>query len=324
MLPFFRLFALPSVVLACSLPLPAQDMPVRVEAAHLLERANFVSLPGSMPNHKEEVTFRAYGLDGTTKEGRFNAILADGGQRYEYVYGDFHSIEVFSSDRMLQNDYQPIPPEVFELERLIPLVVGQFDKSDTIHSITLATLFGRPAKCIQFETVNGRTRQSNEICVDVELGTVVRWNVGRELIEDSEFFQFGGIWLPARIRHYIDGKFRMELEQKFTAIDTPVDWAALTPQNPHVHQDCGQYRRPIAQSAPQPPSAGPGPWYNVRLHVIIHPDGHVYDATVLPAGRPDLEHEAVRIVSGWVFSPALCDGKPTYTNTDLVVHFPPQ
>jgi Gram-negative bacterial TonB protein C-terminal len=85
-----------------------------------------------------------------------------------------------------------------------------------------------------------------------------------------------------------------------------------------------EYRRPIIQSAPQPPGAGPGPWFDVQVHAVIGDDGHVYQASVLPEGREDLEKQAIQIVSGWVFSPGLCDGKATLVGAHLVVHFPPK
>jgi hypothetical protein len=326
MLLFFRaLRFLPVFLLACSIHLRAQDMPVRVEAVRLLERANGVSSPAHlMPNHKQEVTFRAYGLDGTTQDGRFSGIYSRDSERYETVFGDYHCITLHFPDRIVQNAYQPPPPEALEVDKLIPLLVGRFDKSDTIHSITPAALFGRRAKCIQFATVNGRTHQSNEICVDEELGTLIRWNVGEDLIENTDYSPFVGILLPAHIRHYINGKLRMEIEQKFSVIDGPTDWAALTPPNPDTVRMCQQYRRPIIQSAPQPASAGAGPWYDVEVHGVIGQDGHVYEAAVLTAGRADLEQQAVQIVSGWVFSPGVCNGKPIPVIANLVVHFPPQ
>jgi hypothetical protein len=51
---------------------------------------------------------------------------------------------------------------------------------------------------------------------------------------------------------------------------------------------------------------------------------NIYEAAVLMAGRTDLEKRAVQIVSGWVFSPGVCNGKPIPVSADLVVHFPPQ
>lgn len=207
---------------------------------------------------------------------------------------------------------------------MIPLLIGRFDKSDTIQSITAATLFGRAAKCIQFETVNGRTHQSNEICVDDELGTLVRWNVGEELIEDTDYFSFQGIWLPAHIRHYINGKLRMEIEQKFSVIEGPIDWATPTPPNATVLTRCSERRRAIAQLTPQPATAGPGPWYDVKVQAVIGTDGRVREAAVLPAGRPDLEQQAIQIVSEWVFIPATCNGRPYIVNANFTVHFLPQ
>jgi TonB family protein len=62
----------------------------------------------------------------------------------------------------------------------------------------------------------------------------------------------------------------------------------------------------------------------VQVHGAIGPDGRVEQATVLSAGRPDLEKRAIEIVSSWVFSAPLCNGKPTIVSADLVVHFAPQ
>ena len=327
MLSFFRALRVITIfllVFAYRMP-RAQDMPVRVEAIRLLERANAVSHPNHfMPNHRFDVTFRAYDLDGSTQDGTANTIISGDIERYEVILGAYHAISIHYPDKIVQNAYVPPPLETLELNSLTPLLIGRFDKSDTIHSIAPATLFGRSAKCIRFETVNGRTHQSNEICVDSELGNLVRWNVGEDLIEDSDFSSSEGILLPTHIRHYINGKLRMEIEQKFSVIDGPIDWAALTPPHPTTLGTCKQYRGPIIQSAPQPDSAGGGPWYDVEVHGVIGNDGRVHEAAVLPAGRADLEKQALQIVSEWVFSPGLCNGKPITVDADLVVHFPPQ
>ena len=326
MFAFLRAVAvLPVILLASTVQMHAQDMPVRVEAVRLMERANEVSLAAHiMPNYKLEGTFRAYGLDGSIQNGTFNTVYSVDSERYEIAFGKYHAISLHFPDRIVQNGYEPPPPETLELSGLTPLIIGRFDGSDTIHSIKPATLFGRRAKCIQFETVNGRTRQSNEICVDEEQGNLIRWNVGEDLVDNTDYSAFEGVLLPGHIRHYINGKLRMEVEQKFSVINGPVDWAALTPPNPATLRQCQQYRGPIIQSAPQPTSAGAGPWYNVQVHGVIGPDGHVSEASVLTNGRPELEQQAVQIVSAWIFSPGVCNGKPVPVAAELVVHFPPQ
>lgn len=322
-LPAVLLF--PLNFLAGASSLLAQDMPIRDEAIRLLERANFVSRPHHlMPNHRIDQTFRAYRLDGSTQEGTGSTIISGDIERYDIVFGSYRAIAIHYPDKIVQNEYQPPPPETLELEALTPLRIGTFDGSDTINSIIPATISGRRAKCIHFDTVNGRTHQSNEICVDDEVGYLLRWHVGEDLIEDSGYVSFEGMWLPTQIRHYIDGKLRMEIEQKFVVIDAPIDWAALTPPNPSTLRACQQYRRPIIQSAPQPTDAGAGPWHDVQVQGVIGEDGHVREVAVLTSGRDDLEKQAIQIVSGWTFSPALCNGKAVPVSADLVVHFPPQ
>jgi TonB family protein len=303
----------------------AQDMPLRVEAVRLLEHANAVSQASQLlPNRKEQVTFRAYGLDGSTKEGALNMIYGRDRYRYEVTIGNYHAVSIHYKDHFAQNGYQLPPPETLELEELIPIRLVRFDASDTIHAITPATIFGRRAQCIQFETVNGRKRSSNEICVYQENGALVRLNLGGDPTENSEFTTFEGVLLPGRIRHYLNGKLRMEVEQKYSVIAEPIDWDALAvPDAVEFHQ-CAQYRRAIIQSAPQPAAAGPGPWYDVRVHAAITEEGRVVEAEVLPAGKPELEQQAIQIVSGWTFLPSTCDGKPHPVPADLTVHFPPQ
>jgi len=302
----------------------AQDIAVRTEAERLLERASGVSHPVHAVHVKSEVRFRTYAPDGSTRDGRLDSIHAGDIERYEMVLGDFHAIAIHYPDRIVQDSGESEPPEFTEVDKLTPLLIGRFDMSDTINSINPATISGRAAKCIRFETVVGRTHQSNEICVDDELGMLLRWNVGEDLIEDTDYSSFEGVLLPAHIRHYIDGKLRMEIEQNFSVMKDPIDWAALTPPDAITLRSCHPYHAPVRQSTPQPANAGPGPWYDVRVEAVIGPDGHVYQAKVLPGGREDLEKQATQIVSGWVFSPGLCGGKPTTVSADLVVHFPPQ
>ena len=320
-----QVFSLALLIAAFVTPTRAQDMPVRVEAVRLLEHANAVSQAGQLlPNHKQQITFHAYALDGSVKEGASNWIYASDRFRYEMTFGNYHAISLHYSDHFVQNGYQPPPPETMELDELVPIRLVRFDGSDTIHSITPATLFGRRAQCIQFETINGRKRSSNEICVDQENGALLRLNLEGDLTENSEFTTFEGVLLPGHVRHYLNGKLRMDVEQKFSVITEPIDWDALAvPDAVEFHQ-CAQYRRAIVKSAPQPAAAGAGPWYDVRVHAVITEEGRVIEAEVLPAGKPDLEQQAIQIVSGWSFLPSTCDGKPHPVPADLTVHFPPQ
>jgi hypothetical protein len=69
-------------------------------------------------------------LDGTTKDGRFNGIFSGDIERYEWFFGDYHAISTHYPDKIVQNDdYQPRPLETMEMDKLTPLLVGNFDKS---------------------------------------------------------------------------------------------------------------------------------------------------------------------------------------------------
>lgn len=307
-------------------PLRGQGIDVRVESVRLLERANVISSIQQIGvNYQHDVTFHSFGVDGVAKDGRFTAIFSGRISRFEWSFGDFHAVVLHYPEKKVQDpDYQPEPVEALEMDRLTPVLIGQFDQSDTIESIRDASLSGRPAKCIEFETVNGRSSESNEVCIDAERGTLLRWQVGNERTEDSDYLQFQGVWLPAHIEHYINGQLRMVIDQTFQVIPGPIDWESLTPAHALTFRPCDEFKRAVVQSAPQPASAGAGPWYDVAVNAVVGVDGRVHDPSVLPEGKPELEAEALKLVSGWSFSPAVCNGKTIPVNARLVVHFPPQ
>src|SRR5579863_2629003 len=150
---FRRVCIFSAVIFATSVSSSAQDMPLRVEALGLLNHANAVSRSTRvLPNRKLEATFRAFGLDGSTKEGTYGIIYAIDSERYETHFGEYNAISIHLPDRIVQTSYTPPPMEVLEVASLSPIDVNHFDQSDVINAITPATLFGRHAKCIQFET----------------------------------------------------------------------------------------------------------------------------------------------------------------------------
>jgi len=111
------------ILLASTIQLRSQDMPVRVEAIRLMERANDVSLAAHiMPNCKLEGTFRAYGLDGGIQNGTFNTIYSVDSERYETVFGNYRAISLHFPDRIVQEWVPSAPPETLELSSLTPLI----------------------------------------------------------------------------------------------------------------------------------------------------------------------------------------------------------
>jgi hypothetical protein len=222
------------IVPFCALLSRAEDVKLREQAVHLLEHANAVSLPGGIPNYEHVVSFRVYDLDGTAKEGTFShAAVGATGYREEETLGDYHAVSVRSGDRISSTAGWHEPPELREVREQLPVQLGRFDKEDVIRSIENSSVLGRPAKCIQFDTHFGSTLQANQICMDAERGAVLRWQVGDELIENSDYFAFANLWEPAHIRRMVRGTLRLEIEQQLTVTQGTVDPNFFTPPTAH-------------------------------------------------------------------------------------------
>jgi Gram-negative bacterial TonB protein C-terminal len=319
-----HLLPLSSLLAFFSLPAPAQDMAVRVEAVRLIEHANAVSMIAGLPDFRMDVSFHAYSVDGGRTDGAFHRILTPDGQWIECIYGPIHSIAIFTKTGVIQTQYETPPPELRQALSLLPVRLVRFDESDVIQSINDANVLGRPAKCIRFETINGKATELNELCLDSERGTLLRAHIADEVRENSDYFQVGKVWFPHEVRQYLNGKLRMEAEQSSSLLDSPVDLMTLAPPNPQILHKCKQFRPAVGVSMPQPLDAGPGPWYDVLLHIVIWADGRVHEATTLPKGHPGLEGEALRLIRSWQFDPATCEGKPVVDSGTFTIHFPPQ
>lgn len=309
------------IVSAC---LHAEDVKLREQAVQLMEIANAVSLPGALPSFEHTVTFRVHEPEGTVKEGKFTRVSAgSAGHRDEIVFGDYHAITVVSGDRISTTRTTKAPPEIRELRRQLPIRVGAFDQSDTVRSIESGNVLGRPAKCIAFDTLTNGAPQANEICVDSERGVVLRWRVGDENIENSDFFRVGNLYEPAHIRVYLRRQLQMEIDQQMKLVDG-LDPNVFTPPSSEwkVMSPCSTARRPVAVFTPQPaPGKNGDSIVDVLVHGSIHPDGKVYDAVIEDSPDLKLNTEALQLISKWKFLPLICDDTAVSLSTDFVLHF---
>lgn len=305
--------------------LSGEDIKLRDEAVHLLEVASALSLPGALRNYEQAVTFRVHEPDGSVKEGSFKRQSAGAeGYRDEFTFGDYHKIIVVKGDYISQTRSGAMPPEVRELRKYLPIHLGRFDQQDVIRSIENTGVGGRAAKCINFDTQFGATLQANQICVDNERGTVLRWQVGDELIENSDFFPVANLWEPTHMRRFVRGALQMEIDQKMTAISAPMDANIFSPPSQHWDKmfDCTTKRRPIGVSTPMP---APGKSGTDVVDVIVHgwvlSNGTVTRLQIESSPRPDLNDEALKTVATWKFLPLMCNDQPASLEGDFVVHF---
>lgn len=305
--------------------LAAEDVKLREQAVHLMEVANAVSLPGALRNYEQVVTFQVHEPDGTVKSGSFNRQSAGvSGHRDEFTFGDYHKVIVISGDRISQTHTTAMPPEVRELRKYLPIHLGKFDQEDVIRSIESANVVGRPATCINFDTHFGTTLQANQLCVDKEHGALLRWQVGEEVIENSDFFPIANLWEPGHIRRFVRGALQLEIEQHMTVINGPIDASVFSPPSQHWDKmfDCTTKRRPIGISTPMPPAGKSGTdVIDVIVHGWVLANGKVGRLQIESSPRPDLNDEALKTVATWTFLPLMCNDQPASLEGDFVVHF---
>ena len=305
----------------------AEDVKLREQAVQLMEVANAMTLPGMLANYQQSVTFRVHEPDGTVKEGAITRVSVTGvGRRDESTFGDYHEILIRAPAARSSSAGPPdvLPAALREVRKYLPAALGEFDQEDVIRSIEMGQAGGRTARCINFDTRFGTTMQANQICMDAERGTLLRWQVGDEVVENDDFFRVGTLWEPAHIRRYQRGTLQLEIDQQMSLLEGAVDPAVFAPPPEGWTQipDCSVHRRSIEISTPMPPrgKAGTG-IVDVVVFIQITAEGTVKTAQIQSSPRPDLNDEALKTVYTWKFLPLLCNNKPTPAQGETTVHF---
>lgn len=301
----------------------AQVVQLRQEAETLLERADFLSSPRHFHSYEQAITFRSFSAEGV-RQGRFSSVV-QGPRSYrdEYEFGDFRLLVVVNGTMVADlGDRARAPVEVRRMTRLNHPYTARFDESDIIRSIQDSQVNGRPARCIEFDTVRGEKTSANELCIDKEYGALARVHANDETITNSDFFPYRGTYFPSHIV-YEQNDLRMELEQ--TKIETvgPFDPDLLTPP-PNARilgHVCTVYRRPFGRFMPQPKPGQGGANVDVMVHGTVRIDGTVRDASIDVSERADLNAEALQLFGSWRFAPATCDGTPLEIPAEITLHF---
>jgi TonB family protein len=301
----------------------AQDVKVRQEATQLLERANAVSASPHLPNLERVDTLRVFDPDSPAQEGSFSRVVVQGtGRRDEVNLGNYHLVNIFTRDQVaVEGASQMVPAPLMRLARLTPINLVSFDGEDVIHEIVDREVGGRVARCIEFDTVRGQRIDSNELCVDLDNGTLVSEKLGNELIENSDFFPFAGALMPGKITYSVGGKVQMEISQTMTELVDATPNVLATPPGATIRKMCTTFRRAMGVSMPQPKQGPLDSNYEVVVRGYVGEDGKVHQSVVQESERSDLNAEALSLAQAWVFTPAMCDGKPYATDVALTLHF---
>jgi hypothetical protein len=299
---------------------PPEDPALRAEAVRLLERANQVSIPARWVGN--ELTIRFHVLSpapGEAADGEYVSSVSDDGLRRQYWhYGAYEHTLIRNGWSVGEIGPRGLQPVAVRLATaLVPIYLIRFDNQDVIRSIVDASPGSR---CIQFDTISGDRLQSNEVCVDPRNGWLLSVRIGDTLTRNSNFFPLLGAFFPGHIERWSAGRKVIELEESLVLKnDYPEDYF-IVPENSAVHV-CQEFRRAFEVNTPQPPPGSSIQITDIRLQGLIGTDGRVSTLKPLDSSRPDLNDEAIKLVSTWTFQPATCEGKPVVWGSTFTVHF---
>jgi hypothetical protein len=299
---------------------PPEDPKLRAQAVALLERANRVSTPAAWPPNQMTLRFRVPDpAPGESAEGEYVSSFGGPGlRRQEWRYGEYQPMQIRNGQRMSITQNQAPKPGIVELlPTLTPIFLGRFDHEDIIRAIVDGP---GDARSIQFETVFGDRSQSGEICVAGQEGWLLSIRQGDEVTRNSNFFAFAGAFLPGHIERWTGSRKVIEIDEAVVPkSDYPPDFFSV----PETATGfiCENFRRAYAENTPQPVPSGSPNVRDVKVLGMIGADGHVYGLKAIEQSEPDLNAEAIALVSTWTFTPATCGGKPAAWERVFTVHF---
>jgi TonB family protein len=302
-----------------------EDVQLRSRAVGLLNQASVVSrFQGGPYNVRTEVTFSATAADGSLQGGSYTRNRgADAALREDLRFGDYSASSIRAGTMAGKTPGWEDPPYAGRMIlRLVPFGAGSFDSSDVIEQIKDSSYGGRPAACIEFETIVGEQRLPGEACIDKANGTMLELRTGSKLFEYSDFYAVKGGLFPAQMV-YRDGAFSLNATLKLTILEERADDLFAIPTDWTQEYFCKQFQFPVAKVSPQPHGEGApdAPVTNVAVHLHVSPTGTVSSAEVVRPVRPDLDAEAVKLASQWVFDPGTCDGRAQGFVIDVTLHF---
>lgn len=299
-----------------------QDDAARTEADHLLAVAQRASLPANPPNYEQDVMFRMLDPASYSQTGTIQRIVVNRvGRRDEFAFGAFHTVNVWTSKGLASTRNGLRPKEIDLALRLVPIELFHLNGEDVVHSVTTQERDGRTMRCIEFETIAGLKRAANELCTDPENGTLVSATLGREQIQNSEFFTFAGALIPGKIVYTFAGVPKIEISQTMTPTAESPEEILTPPLNAVEHATCTTAREPIADYAPMPPRGVGSGQADVVVEGWILKDGTVRQPMIIQSDRPELNDEALATFSQWKFTPMMCDGKPNPARRRFTIHF---
>ena len=303
----------------------AEDQGLRNRAVALLNQAQAASRMSGPTNIRTEVSFTATQKDQPQTSGSYTRIRsADGSLRQDIVFGDFRTSRIQHGTEMAyQGPLLDLPYGVRALMEFVPYAPLRFDSTDVIESIEPGAITGQHATCIHFVTVRGEDHNPGQICVSNADHTVLEWHDSRRSWQASSYAAVHGALMPSEFSYREGDSFALNATISFTLLDgEPTE--ALTAPADWVHSTtCKTSLTPVPTFTPQPATSGTATSrvIDIEVHAHVTAEGTITGAAILKPVRPDLDAEAVQLVSTWRYRPGSCEGRLQDFPIDVAVHF---
>jgi hypothetical protein len=249
----------------------------------------------------------------------FSSVGGHGLRHQEWHYGAYQFTQIRNGTRLaLSGSGVPQPGILRVLDHIAPIYLVHFDGQDIIRSIT-GPVGG--TRCVQFDTVAGDHEQSsNEICVDDRNGWLLSIRTGDTLTTTSNFFPFEKSFLPGHIERWKGGEMVMAVDEAVVLkSDYPEDYFTVPASSTGFI--CQEMRQPFAVNTPQPPQGSSISVIDVQLQGWVTTTGRVASLKPVDLTHPELNEEAINLVSTWTYTPATCAGTPVGYGQTFTVHF---
>lgn len=301
-------------------------MQLRTRAVQLLDAARAANVIRGGPFFiRTEASFTATADDGSLKSGTYTRIRVPAGSlRQELRFGDWQATSIVVDRNISNSPSWNFPPfAVRRLFQLVPFQVGAFDNQDVVRAIRDGSAGGQQATCVDYDTIHGEHRSSNELCVSKADGNLLSVREGDRSYAYSHYAIIVGASYPQHIEYREGSSFSLVVDFTMTRLDGVPDDTFNVPEGIHTGALCKTFAAPVPIRAPQPEAKGGSnaPVINVVIRLYVNTDGTVSQAQVARPIRSDLDAEALKLVQTWVFQPATCNGQPNHVPTDVVLHF---
>ncbi len=260
-----------------------------------------------------------YPADGTLKISVAKPYL----KRWEYTYGVYQFSKVENGPEIATYRTGPEPASLTMVRKLLPVSLLHFDQSDIIRAITDKTVDGTRATCIDFDTITGTRHQSGTICVDQASGYLIYSKLDDVVTKQSRFYTFNNGFLPGHIERWMNDVKLFEIESKIEVRPGGFPAAAFEyPAGATITHACNSFTPAYADNNLQPVAKSYSETgIDITVRGFVDNQGHTTNLKVLDQTHPDLDAEALKLVSAWTFHPAQCNYQPTSEQRDFVVHF---